>query len=1013
MTRAPISRLNRALVAGVSWRSVAVLAYQALLLGLLLWASQRSLQAVWPFTIDDSGISYAYAKHIAEGHGPVAVIGGPRVEGYSNPLWVFLLVPFHWLGWPLPIVGKILGVLLFALLLALGMALIRRARLPGERRGVGFGATELAFALALALCVEWSVWVVAGLENALFSALMLLLAWMEARESQDPKTFASSGLAAFALSITRPEGVLYAAPLVGIKLLRAYRDRAFVRQALLATALWLGPLALYQALHYLIFRQVLPNTYYAKPQSRDLALGYAYLARTLQESGLIYALPLALLGLWGNLRGKLLLLWDCIAGAAFVLYSGGDWMPHGRFVSFFVPALLVLGALGLSNLAHALFGLARRRLPRELLLLLVAGVPLWLWSAHQLPRLARLERQPWCHFCERLQDTRRLQELSRQAALTTYSLVTHDFGGPAWLSDESFYPLDFMGLCDQSMAKIRGEQPGPGGKAAQNLRLYQYLLHEQPTPPSWVYVPPNFWRGFDLSPEYRWGYFRLSPKLLPKARADAFFGLHRSELVDYFPPLPRFEFRSLTSKLTLLGSESHISESLEGPGVPLAPGASLSTRVSILPRGKLVGGEALALRIEADGGRVESEPQPIARGLEAVARQLEAGDPLSFEFSLLLPPGGSSRYRLSLGVSSPASGRTRRANQPSAVDWTWVPLGELASGALLPAHARTLPRYPQALPAPLQPELRRLREPVTLAIERRRRDGNLAAVDSALAARLLALGAELDRPELRSQAYLAYVWATQVDRGVWPTVVEQVFRLRQHGTGDAYATELLLLRHYYAQGTSVELARLIGFYLSEGRVQEAAYFFERRPGALTEPELWAALELRLRSELGSSEAPGSPAAREQALSSVAVDPLGGALDFETEHLEGWVGDAAAFRVGKAALAGAPTARGQHGGGILSSLASGNASRGRLESPEFTLEGRVLSLLIGGGGRAQKAGVELVVDDQVVKSAQGNGSDFMYPELWDISAHQGKRAKLRVFDADRRSHVLVDRVLAWR
>jgi hypothetical protein len=1006
MTRAPISRLNRALSL-VTWRSVGAWAYRALLLGVLIWATERSLRAVWPFTIDDAGISYAYAKHIADGHGPVAVIGGPRVEGYSNPLWVFLLVPFHWLGWPLPVVAKVLGVLLFALLLALGVALLGLAR---PRRSLGFGARELVFGLGLAFCVEWLVWVVAGLENALFSALMLLLAWMEVRESRDPKTPGISGLAAFALSITRPEGALYAAPLLAIKLVRAYKNRAFVRQALLATSLWLGPLAIYHLLHYLVFRQVLPNTYYAKPQSRDLSLGYAYLTRTLEESGLVYLLPLALVGLWGELRSKLLLLWSCIAGATFVLYSGGDWMPHGRFVSFFVPPLLVLGAMGVSNLAELLFGLTRRRLPRELLLVLVAGVPLWLWRAHHLPRLERLARQPWCHFCERLLDTRRLQALSKQAALPTFSLVTHDFGGPAWLSDESFYPIDFLGLCDQSMAKVRGAPPGPGGKAAQNLRLYQYLMHEQPTPPSWVYVPPNFWRGFDHSPEYSWGYFSLSPKLLPKARSDAFFGLHRSELVDYFPPLQRFEFRSLTPKLTLLGSSSYASTSAQGPAMPLAPGAWLGTQVSVLPRGKLVAGEALALRLETDGGRVESAPQPMARGLEAVARQLEAGDPLSFEFSLLVPPGVSSSYRLSLGVSSPVSGKTRRATQPAPVDWTWTPITELAAGAVLPAQPRTLPRFPLALPVPSEPELRRLRAPVTLAIERRRRDGNLASVDSALASRLLELAAELDSSGLSSQAYLAYVWATQVDRGLWPAVVEQVFRLRQHGTGDAFATELLLLRHYYAQGTSAELARLLGFYLAGGRVQEAQYFYERRPPELAESDLWQALERSLGQQL-ASETPTALAPGD--LSYLVADPLGGALDFETEHLDGWVGDTAAFRAGKAALADVTAARGQHAGGILSSLGGGNAGRGRLQSPEFILQGRVLSLLVGGGGPGKKTGVELVVADQVVKSAQGNGSDFMYPELWDISAYQGKRARLRIFDADRRSHVLVDRVLSWR
>ena len=42
-----------------------------------------------PFFIEDSGISFAYAKHFAEGEGFVAYPGGERVEGFSNPLWTF------------------------------------------------------------------------------------------------------------------------------------------------------------------------------------------------------------------------------------------------------------------------------------------------------------------------------------------------------------------------------------------------------------------------------------------------------------------------------------------------------------------------------------------------------------------------------------------------------------------------------------------------------------------------------------------------------------------------------------------------------------------------------------------------------------------------------------------------------------------------------------------------------------------------------------------------------------
>ena len=43
--------------------------------------------------IDDAGITLAYARNVALGHGIVAQPGLTPVEGYSNPLWMALFVP--------------------------------------------------------------------------------------------------------------------------------------------------------------------------------------------------------------------------------------------------------------------------------------------------------------------------------------------------------------------------------------------------------------------------------------------------------------------------------------------------------------------------------------------------------------------------------------------------------------------------------------------------------------------------------------------------------------------------------------------------------------------------------------------------------------------------------------------------------------------------------------------------------------------------------------------------------
>jgi hypothetical protein len=237
-------------------------AYRLAWLAVALAISIGSLRAVWAFTIDDAGISYAYAKHLAEGEGPVAVVGGPWIEGYSNPLWVFLLVPVHLVGLPIAAAAKVLGALFFGLGVAAGMAWLA---LSEGRSWRTIGAVEAAFAIAVTLCAELAVWVPAGLENALFMALLLAMFWLDAREAEQPGAFGASGLCAFGLSITRPEAVMYAAPLVAIKLVQAWRGREPVRQARTAVLSFVVPLAVYHVGHYLVFRELVPNTYYAKP----------------------------------------------------------------------------------------------------------------------------------------------------------------------------------------------------------------------------------------------------------------------------------------------------------------------------------------------------------------------------------------------------------------------------------------------------------------------------------------------------------------------------------------------------------------------------------------------------------------------------------------------------------------------------------------------------------------------------------------------------------------------------
>jgi hypothetical protein len=992
-----IARRLRAALPGASLQRYGWL-YRLALLAAGVAAAVWSLRAVWVFTIDDAGISFAYAKHIADGDGPVAVIGGPRVEGYSNPLWVFALVPWRWLGLDLIVVSKLLGVLAFAAANLAGFGLIAAAQ---GRRARAFGAAEVCLAALGASCLELVVWVPAGLENALFGALLLGLLFLDARESQQPERWGLSGLAGFALSITRPEGALYAAPIVLFKLLRALARREPRRQAVAAALLFAVPLALYHLGHFLVFRHWLPNTYLAKPGGRELSAGLAYLLENARQSGLLWVTPLALIGLYGQPRLKLPCAWVWLAGVTFVLYSGGDWMPHARFLSLFAPAVLVLAALGLQRLSQLAARSTRGALPVEAVAFGLAVAVGSAWGRYQAPRLAQLRREGWCHFCERVADSQRLQRLATQAELPAHSLVTQDFGGPSWSSDQRFYPIDFLGLCDRSAALLRRERQ-PGG-LGNDIRLYQYFIHEQSSAPSWIAMPPNFWPRFDHSPEYALDYFPLPARLLPRARRDSFFVLHRGELVDYFPPLPSAGLSALPEQLALVGFGLFADPVT--PSEELAAHAPVLAVLSVVARGALRGDEQLVLRVDAGAQSWQSGPRRLDRGIEGVARGLARGEPLGLEFSLVLPAAAAASYRVSLGVGHAGASKGQGPSAPAFVE-----LGSFAAGTRLAPLSRELPPYPSDLPAPLVPELLALRAPVTLAIARARRQGQPPA-DAPLAERLMGVGRELEAQGQLEQAYLADVWATQVWRRAWESLADPVFRLRDAARGAEHATEIALLRRYYASGDADELSRLVAFYLSASRPLEAGYFAARWPRAAPEPELARVARDAARGAAAGA-APFDASALAPLLESVAFDPLAGALDFERDTLGQWQGDRAAF--GRASrMTGPRGLRGEHGQFALSSRAQGERGRGTLTSAEFSLSGRVLSLLVGGGSSRRRVGVQLLVDGRVAFSASGNDSENLLPVFWEIGPLAGKPARLRVFDQSAKDHVLIDRVLLWR
>ena len=127
-------------------------------------------------------------------------------------------------------------------------------------------------------------------------------------------------------------------------------------------------------------------------------------------------------------------------------------------------------------------------------------------------------------------------------------------------------------------------------------------------------------------------------------------------------------------------------------------------------------------------------------------------------------------------------------------------------------------------------------------------------------------------------------------------------------------------------------------------------------------------------------------------------------DFEGETYGDWKVEGEAFGPGPArgTLPRQMKVEGFLGQGLVNSFHGGDKSTGKLTSPEFTIERKFISFLIGGGGWANETCLNLIVDGKVVRTATGNnqqpgGSERLAPAAWDVTEFAGRKATLAIVD----------------
>ncbi|MEO8614130.1 MAG: hypothetical protein ABI600_03235, partial [Luteolibacter sp.] len=83
--------------------------------------------------------------------------------------------------------------------------------------------------------------------------------------------------------------------------------------------------------------------------------------------------------------------------------------------------------------------------------------------------------------------------------------------------------------------------------------------------------------------------------------------------------------------------------------------------------------------------------------------------------------------------------------------------------------------------------------------------------------------------------------------------------------------------------------------------------------------------------------------------------------------------------------------------LAASTHGGDAAKGSLTSPEFTIAEPFITFLIAGGDYTGKTAAQLVIDDKVVRESTGKRSLRCDPAVWSVAEFKGKKAQIRLLD----------------
>ncbi len=459
---------------------------------------------IFDCTLDDSFISFVYARHLAQGEGLV-FNPGQRVEGYSNLLWVLVAAAFEVLRADTVIMAKIVGI----------ACAILGLLLTGEiaRRHLKLGPAVIALGLVfLATDIRVVYYSISGMETTFYLLQVVLLSYLLLEDR-----FVPAGGVCGALILTRPEGILFIIPLA----VTLVAKRTGLRTAVTALLIPIGVAVTFEAWRWHYYGALLPNTHLHKV---DMSGSFARFVLLHTKALVMYSLRgfsgtqmvlgAAVLGIGILGRKRLLPLSACVLMAVvFVWYSGGDWTAFSRFYVPVLPliALFWMGAVGF------MVERAGRTLHRRALLVGLMLVPLLISALHTATSFLELERMREIDPAMNCKAHTEIARYLERASAPGDRVAINEPGAIGYYT--GLVMIDISGRTDRTTARLEREG-----------QLAEFAEHILSTEPRFVFLNNRQYPwDTDLHPSHR--------AILEKMQETGLYARERTFELSYYKDL--------------------------------------------------------------------------------------------------------------------------------------------------------------------------------------------------------------------------------------------------------------------------------------------------------------------------------------------------------------------------------------------------------------------------------------------------------------------------------------------